>query len=116
MKKTRINSIVFVAISSILLFIGVLFATIYAIEQIFTAHLIIVGSVILLCAMLGAIGGVLLIKHSHDSLFGDILSECTDCNEMFDPEKVEKQVEHTIYGHMHVSYRCPNCRTAITQD
>lgn len=113
MKKDLINSVVFIAVCSMLLLVSILGLivfgiTIYKGTGDYSPIIIATAASIVLM-----VGGLALIKEVHEELFNMTVTTCEDCNTSFEMSKVEKQVEYTIYGRMYVDYKCPHCKTSL---
>lgn len=114
MRKTHLNAIIFVSVCTLALAVIIFCLLAWAVHMYSYSDKYIYLVIPITLAIAELIGGIALIRELYDSFFDEILTECDDCNSLFDPKTIEKQVAHTIYGHMHVEYRCPVCRASLT--
>jgi hypothetical protein len=113
MKKTRLNSVVFVIICSLLLLVAVGGIILYGFSMYRHTHQIgtLIASAI--GAIVMSVCGSALAFHAHEDIFANIPILCEGCNESFERTQVEKQIEHTVYGKMYVEHRCPYCKASL---
>lgn len=112
MKRNHKNSIIFVAVSSVLLAAACIALALggihlYVKSQSFVGPIVMTLILIVLC-----FAGILAIHEAHSRIFYDMRESCMSCFAQFEKKEIKKQTEHTPTG-VFILHKCPSCDSTL---